>query len=267
MSWAWSVALPPTPKLVLMALADIADDHGVCWPSHPTLAVKCSLTDRTIRRVLTLLQTQNLVIVEARFKTTGSRTSNRYRLAFDGPPDKLSGGTRTAKAVGPGRHRPGPPDIDVLGTTTEPSMEPSELPPAPSELTAPDQAGGSGDLCFPKKLTAAQRQVLRERLKIVSPVEAQQVLDELSGRLAVNQVKNPLRYCAILIERMQSGRFVYELGLDVAEARRTEIRRRAAREQAQKLAEDQLQLRGRALPPELQAAVDRARASANSRRH
>ena len=39
---------------------------------------------------------------------------------------------------------------------------------------------------------------------------------------------------------------MYELGLDVAEARRTEIRRRAAREQAQKLVEDQLQLRGRA---------------------
>jgi Helix-turn-helix domain len=100
MTWAWSVALPPTSKLLLMALADIADDKGICWPSHPTLAAKCSLTDRTVRRVMVLLEARQLVVVEPRFKTTGSRTSNRYRLAVDTPPDKLSGGARTAVAEG-----------------------------------------------------------------------------------------------------------------------------------------------------------------------
>jgi len=89
MTWAWSVALPPTSKLVLMALADIADDQGVCWPSQPTLAAKCSLTDRTVRRVLALLQANKLVLIEPRFKTTGSRTSNRYRLVIDTPPEAL----------------------------------------------------------------------------------------------------------------------------------------------------------------------------------
>ena len=33
MTWAWSMALPPTSKLMLMALADIADDLGVCQSS------------------------------------------------------------------------------------------------------------------------------------------------------------------------------------------------------------------------------------------
>ena len=116
MTWAWSVALPPTSKLVLMALADIADDKGICWPSHPTLAVKCSLTDRTVRRVLALLQAHELVVIEPRFKTTGSRTSNRYRLAVDTPPDKLSGGTRTTVTTGGGHRCPGAPDTHVLGT-------------------------------------------------------------------------------------------------------------------------------------------------------
>src|SRR5665213_2311362 len=91
--WAWSVALPPTSKLLLMALADIADDVGACWPSHPALAAKCNLSDRTVRRVLILLQTQQLVFIEPRFKTNGSRTSNRYRLAIDTPQDNLSGAT------------------------------------------------------------------------------------------------------------------------------------------------------------------------------
>ena len=28
MTWAWTIALPPAPKLVLMALADEADDRA-----------------------------------------------------------------------------------------------------------------------------------------------------------------------------------------------------------------------------------------------
>jgi hypothetical protein len=52
MTWAWSVHLSPTPKLVLMVLADEADDDGYCFPSQRRLAAKCSITDRTVRRVL-----------------------------------------------------------------------------------------------------------------------------------------------------------------------------------------------------------------------
>ena len=40
MNWAWQQLLKPVPKLVLMALADAADDEGVCWPSVATLASK-----------------------------------------------------------------------------------------------------------------------------------------------------------------------------------------------------------------------------------
>ncbi|MGB5255148.1 MAG: helix-turn-helix domain-containing protein, partial [Sedimenticolaceae bacterium] len=47
MNWAWRQALTPTLKLVLMALADAADDQGVCWPSVSTLAKKCSVSTRT----------------------------------------------------------------------------------------------------------------------------------------------------------------------------------------------------------------------------
>ncbi|MGB5741636.1 MAG: helix-turn-helix domain-containing protein, partial [Sedimenticolaceae bacterium] len=36
MNWAWRQTLTPTLKLVLMALADSADDQGVCWPSVST---------------------------------------------------------------------------------------------------------------------------------------------------------------------------------------------------------------------------------------
>ncbi len=226
MTWAWSISLPPTSKLVLMALADIADDLGVCWPSHPTLALKCSLTDRTVRRVLSALQAHKLVFIEPRFKPTGSRTSNRYRLAVDIPPDKLSGGSRTPVVVGGGHQCPGAPDTCVLVTTTEPPIEPSQPPPpAPDRRLAPELtgSGGGGDLFFPKDLTAGQRHVLRERLTVLTPGQAQQILDELAGRVAIAQVKNPIRYCATLIVRMQRGEFESELGLNVADTRRATL--------------------------------------------
>ena len=260
MTWAWSVTLPPTPKLVLMALADIADDGGVCWPSHPTLAAKCSLTDRTVRRILVLLQARKLVVVEPRSKPTGSQTSNRYRLAVDTPPDKLSGGTWTPMEEGDGHPCPGAPDTVVLRTTTEPSIEPSQLlpPPSPRRMPAQDSQGGGGELCYPKSLTPAQRLALRDRLAVLMHDPAQQILDELSGRLAIVQVKNPLRYCAVLITRMQRGRFLPELGLKVAEARAAEIGRHAVLARIKKITAIESAQR-RALPPRQREAIRRMR--------
>ena len=68
MTWAWAISLPPTLKLVLTALADSADDQGVCRPSHKTLARKCTLPDRTLRRVLTHLQSQQFLEVAPRVR-------------------------------------------------------------------------------------------------------------------------------------------------------------------------------------------------------
>jgi len=61
--------------------------------------------------------------------------------------------------------------------------------------------GGGGELGFPKQLAPPQRRALHDRLTVLNHGQAQQILDELSGRMAVAQVKNPLRYCATLIER------------------------------------------------------------------
>ena len=49
MAEVWKVTLPDSEKLVLLALADCANDEGACWPSMATLVKKCSKTDRTIQ--------------------------------------------------------------------------------------------------------------------------------------------------------------------------------------------------------------------------
>lgn len=49
MTQVWDIHLPDSEKLVLLALADCANDEGLCWPSMATLASKCSKSDRTVQ--------------------------------------------------------------------------------------------------------------------------------------------------------------------------------------------------------------------------
>ena len=256
MTWAWSISLPPTPKLVLMALADIADDKGVCWPSHASLALKCSLTDRTVRRVLTHLQNTALIEVEPRFSPNGSRSSNRYRLRCENPQDNPSGAL--GSNGGGGGHRcPGPPDTRVLGTTIEPPIESSQVPLRRTRATVSELGG---DLIFPRKLDDPQKQALRKGLSALDPVTAQQLLDELAGRMAIVEVKNPLRYCAILFKRLRTGTFTPELGLNVAAARASEGRRAAALLEIETKAAAELLRRPCEPPVALRNAIERMRA-------
>lgn len=52
MSLVWSLDLPDSQKIVLLALADSANDEGVCWPSMASLTKKCSKGERTVQGVI-----------------------------------------------------------------------------------------------------------------------------------------------------------------------------------------------------------------------
>ena len=125
MNWAWRQALTPTLKLVLMALADAADDQGVCWPSVSTLAKKCTVSTRTVQRSLRVLIDSGLLIAEARQRRDGSSTSNRYRLLIAGG-DNLSP-PREAGDTRPGQGCRGDPDVPVTpGTTNRIVIDPPQ---------------------------------------------------------------------------------------------------------------------------------------------
>ncbi len=40
--------LNPTRKLVLVSLCENADQYGLCWPSRPYIARRCSLSERSV---------------------------------------------------------------------------------------------------------------------------------------------------------------------------------------------------------------------------
>lgn len=48
--------LSSTQKLVLLALADWANDEGLCWPSIHRLATKASLTSRAVQKTIRSLE-------------------------------------------------------------------------------------------------------------------------------------------------------------------------------------------------------------------
>ena len=52
MTAVWDIPLPDSEKIVLLALADCANDEGHCWPSMATLARKCSKSDRTVQAAI-----------------------------------------------------------------------------------------------------------------------------------------------------------------------------------------------------------------------
>ena len=81
--------------LVLLALADQANDQGFCWPSQEKLAPKARQSVSTLRRSLRSLEKMGLLTTITRSSTRGRR-SNLYLLHIGAKPD-LS--MRSAKAV------------------------------------------------------------------------------------------------------------------------------------------------------------------------
>lgn len=53
-------------RLMLVALADNANDEGVCWPSIPTLAKKCAVEPRTAQRTIRRLEEKGYLVTEDR---------------------------------------------------------------------------------------------------------------------------------------------------------------------------------------------------------
>jgi hypothetical protein len=119
MSVVWGWPLSGNRKVVALALADEANDSGVCWPSQKRLARKCRLSTRRLRDHLKALEADSKLVREQRHRDDGSRSSDGYRLVLadetSPPPDETS----------TGRQRPG--TDPKTRTTTSSSSDVPEL--------------------------------------------------------------------------------------------------------------------------------------------
>lgn len=106
-SLIWDIVMPNSGrKLVALALADQANDDGICWPSLRKLASRCQMRPEAIRDHLKHLCAIGIVSREAVFEDN-RQTSNTYRFM---PLDELRG--RVAKiASGPPSENHHPPPL------------------------------------------------------------------------------------------------------------------------------------------------------------
>jgi helix-turn-helix protein len=112
-TWAWGQRLRGNRKLVLLALADVADDGGACYPGQGSLAAKCGLSRRRLRDHLAALEAGGYIARQRRHRANGSRTSDLYRLdlADVSSPDAGDRPYRTQAS-------PPEPSVEPSATTT-----------------------------------------------------------------------------------------------------------------------------------------------------
>lgn len=231
MNWAWCQRTgSPASKVVLMKLADNADDHGYAFPSIPLIGDLCEMHPRSVQRHIRQLAGRNLLCWTNRYEA-GVQSSNAYWLNLNNAPDFVPppsrGGKLTSRHRAPAtgdkrgdsgvakpKHRG---DTDVALTTNGTQQNHQTQPP--QEPTC-----GQLALVMPKGFSLPEQQEALDRLKSFSRERAQLMLDELAARMKAETIRNPLGYLGALIKRERSGAFQPELAHQ--HARDREIRER-----------------------------------------
>jgi len=88
MSWVWDQDIPPNIKIVLLAIADCADDDGGnAYPSQDTLSRKTGYSSRQVKRIVEQLVALNVLSVgKANLPhRRADRQPNLYRVRISAP--------------------------------------------------------------------------------------------------------------------------------------------------------------------------------------
>lgn len=238
MNWAWEQTLPPGSKLILMSLADAADEDGLCWPRIRVLAQKCCTSERTVQRTLKDLEAKGYLRVDRRYRRDGSQSSNAYYLHLSTCPDKLSplsdkptsqGVTGGAPSVTP-TSSPHDEAMAPLEPPTNlkkesPQLQQADMPntPPPSPVPGGLEKGASGALVWPSKLGESARQPIASMLQGIGLEPAQTLLDELDGVMTTRSIKtSPERWFRAVVVAYRKGQFQPTAALSVQARRHRE---------------------------------------------
>ena len=127
----------PLRKLVLIKLADNANDVGECWPSYQHIADQCEIDRSTVRRHIKHLEEQRLLKIENRDGPKGN-SSNLYLLTLGGVGTESTPVGPKSTGVGTPPTPPVGPESTRTSHSFEPVIEPVERPvaKAPSRTKA-----------------------------------------------------------------------------------------------------------------------------------
>lgn len=103
MAACWPLKMSPAQKIVLMSLADQANDDGVCWPGVQSMTVRTCLSERAVRSALGWLERARVVVRDFRPNQTTNYVVRPHAFS---PPETLPKAPRKA-AQKPGAARAG----------------------------------------------------------------------------------------------------------------------------------------------------------------
>lgn len=130
----------PIRKLVLIKLADNANDNGECWPSYQHIADHCECSRSAVRLHIDALIGMGVLTKENRMGINNGKgnTSNVYYLNLDNPMPPKSTAPVPSKITGMPLENT--PPMPFGGTRTSHSFEPVNEPNDP-----PNPQKGEGD--------------------------------------------------------------------------------------------------------------------------
>ena len=85
LNWAFGLEIEPQLKFTIVALANRADEEGMCYPGVRWIMKKTCYGERTVRAHLKELQNRRLLTKDKQSREDGGDSTNRYRLALIQP--------------------------------------------------------------------------------------------------------------------------------------------------------------------------------------
>lgn len=124
MSRVWPLQMGHADKLVLLALADNANDDGDCWPSVANLSEKTCLSDRAVQHSIRRLTNAGHVTVSRRYKK-----SNVFHV-HPKYPERPSGERASPEAPSPERPSGENPSPEGNDSSTPNDVHPLKTEPS-----------------------------------------------------------------------------------------------------------------------------------------
>ena len=141
MTDVWRLPLQATRKMVLLALADNANDEGTdCWPSVGKLVEKCSMSERAVQGHLAALEEDGYIKRHERLGRSNKFTINVDRIRLEAlekskpfkPTPAESAPPENLPALPPQNLHPSPSNPHGVHTPAD-SAPPQSLHPTPAE--------------------------------------------------------------------------------------------------------------------------------------
>lgn len=191
-AWAWrqirDQGLSATQGLILVRVADHADQDGVCWPGVEGLAEWTGRNERTVRRCLDDFEERGMLRRERRENARGrGRRSDLIRLNMDGDQPDISPGRSDGDQPDISSRPTGHPEHDQPDISSRPYIDGRTTSRTVSENKRPPDGGPA--TVGKKPVTDREREI------------AQAALDAFNAQLKSSYT--PLGYFAPIIRRIR----------------------------------------------------------------